>query len=210
MPRVPSYASNKNGTQTMSLTKKIAVAAALTVMSISGVNAAGEHEEPMRSYGAETVTQWISNADLIAAIKAQNAKTAALSEAEIVTMDKQWRAQTGAASKPMIDDVLGRPVSKWLSDMKEKSGGVVTEVFVMDAKGLNVAQSDVTSDYWQGDEAKWKQTFLVGPGAVHVSDVEEDESTQTLQSQLSMPVVDPASGQVIGAVTIGVNLDALL
>ncbi|CAN0599908.1 unnamed protein product, partial [Laminaria digitata] len=46
--------------------------------------------------------------------------------------------------------------------------------------------------------------------AVHVSDVEEDESTQTLQSQLSMPVVDPASGQVIGAVTIGVNLDALL
>jgi hypothetical protein len=79
----------------------------------------------------------------------------------------------------------------------------------MDAKGLNVGQSDLTSDYWQGDEAKWKKTYLVGPKAMHVGGVKTDQSTQTLQSQLSMAVVDPASGKVIGAVTVGVNVEQL-
>ena len=86
---------------------------------------------------------------------------------------------------------------------------MITEIFVMDARGLNVAQSDVTSDYWQGDEAKWQDTFSKGPGAVHISEVEEDESTQTFQSQVSMSVTDPADGSVIGAITVGVNVEML-
>ena len=76
----------------------------------------------------------------------------------------------------------------------------------MDGKGLNVGQSDVTSDYWQGDEDKWQKTFLAGAGAVHVSEVEFDESSQTYQSQFSMPIVDPATSTVIGAVTVGVDV----
>jgi len=49
----------------------------------------------------------------------------------------------------------------------------------------------------------------VGADAVFVDDVEMDESTQQLQSQVSFPIVDPASHQVIGAITFGVNLDML-
>ena len=30
-------------------------------------------------------------------------------------------------------------------------GGAVTEIILMDAYGLNAAQSSVTSDYWQGE-----------------------------------------------------------
>jgi hypothetical protein len=84
-----------------------------------------------------------------------------------------------------------------------------TEIFVMDGRGLNVGQSDVTPDYWQGDEAKWQKTYLEGPGAIHIGDIEMDESTQQFQAQVSVSVVDPASGTVIGAVTVGVNVDAL-
>jgi hypothetical protein len=79
----------------------------------------------------------------------------------------------------------------------------------MDDKGMNVALSDVTSDYWQGDEAKWQQTYLVGPDAVHIGDVELDESTQTYQSQVSITVVDPDTKAPIGALTFGVNVEAL-
>ena len=84
-----------------------------------------------------------------------------------------------------------------------------TEIFAMDDKGLNVAQSDVTSDYWQGDEDKWQQTYLVGAGAVHISEVELDDSTQTYQSQVSVTVVDPETNAPIGAITFGINVDAL-
>ena len=79
----------------------------------------------------------------------------------------------------------------------------------MDNKGLNVGQSDVTSDYWQGDEAKWKKTFLVGPDAVFIDKVEEDESTQQFQSQVSLSIVDPTTKNVIGAVTIGIDVEVL-
>ena len=70
----------------------------------------------------------------------------------------------------------------------------------MDMKGLNVGQSDVTSDYWQGDEAKWQKTYGVGPSAVLIDEVEFDDSSQTYQSQVSIAVV---------AVTVGVNVEML-
>jgi hypothetical protein len=79
----------------------------------------------------------------------------------------------------------------------------------MDAKGLNVGQSDVTSDYWQGDEAKWQKTYGAGSGVVFVDGVEEDESTQALQSQASVTISDPETGEPIGAITVGINLDML-
>lgn len=79
----------------------------------------------------------------------------------------------------------------------------------MDNKGLNVAQSEITSDYWQGDEEKWQDTYLKGPSAYLIGEIEEDESTQMFQSQISHSVVDPSSGKVIGAITIGVNVEAL-
>ena len=80
----------------------------------------------------------------------------------------------------------------------------------MDDKGLNVGQSDVTSDYWQGDEAKWQKSFSAGPGAIFVDKVEKDESTQTFQTQISIAIVDPSSNKVVGAVTVGVDVEQLM
>jgi len=171
--------------------------------------ASDAHVAPITDFANSTVKQWISNDAVIQAVKAQNAKHAGLSQGDIDNMDKDWRAQTDAGSKPMIDAVLGNALSKYLSDNKNSAGGVATEIFVMDNRGLNVGQSDVTSDYWQGDEAKWQKTYGAGPGAIFIDEVEMDESTQTFQSQLSMSIVDPATGEVIGAITVGVNIDAL-
>jgi len=175
----------------------------------TAVWASDAHVAPMTEFAKSTVKQWISDPALVEAVKAQNAKHAGLSQADIDKMDKDWRAQTDASSKPMIDAVLSNALSSYLRKQKDSTQGLVTEVFVMDNRGLNVGQSDVTSDYWQGDEAKWQKTYQAGPNAIFVDDVEMDESTQTFQSQLSMSIVDPATGQVIGAITVGVNIDAL-
>jgi len=167
------------------------------------------HVAPMTDYANSTVKQWISDDTVVQAVKAQNAKHAGLSQADIDNMDKDWRAQTGASSKPMIDAVLSNAVSQYLKQQQQAAGGLVTEIFVMDNRGLNVGQSDVTSDYWQGDEAKWQKTYQAGANGLFIDEVEMDESTQTFQSQLSMSIVDPATGEVIGAITVGVNIDAL-
>jgi hypothetical protein len=142
-------------------------------------------------------------------VKAQNAKNKGLNETKIVALDKQWRAETSAGSRPLIDSVLSNQLSGFLKGKKDGSEGLFTEIFVMDNHGLNVGQSDVTSDYWQGDEAKWKKTYSAGADALHIGKVKEDESTQTFQSQISLSVVDPADGKVIGAITVGVNVGML-
>ena len=182
------------------------VAGTLTVAS---VQAAGEHVGAATEFAKTTIAQWVSSPELIQAIKAQNIRHAVLTAQQIDTLDKQWRAEVGAGSRPLIDEVLNRPVSRFLADMKKERNGLVLEIFVMDNRGLNVAQSDVTSDYWQGDEAKWKKTYSAGPDAVFVDEVELDESSQTFLAQISMSIKDPETNAVIGAITVGVNVDAL-
>ncbi|MBU1174305.1 MAG: hypothetical protein KKH72_02800 [Alphaproteobacteria bacterium] len=146
--------------------------------------------------------------ELVAAITAQNETTSGYDQAKIDALDTQWRAEVDASSKPLIDEVLANAASAYLLGVQEASEGLYTEIFAMDAKGLNVGQSTVTSDYWQGDEGKWQNTFLAGAGAVDIGDVEQDESTQIFQSQVSIPVLDDA-GTPIGAITFGVNVEYL-
>jgi hypothetical protein len=182
---------------------------ALLALTLSQANAAGEHIAPMQEVAKTKVAAWLKSAVVIDAIKAQNVKNAALAEPEIIKMDKIWRAEVKASGGSLTKSVLANALSSYLKKVKADSKGLYTEIFVMDDKGLNVGQSDMTSDYWQGDEAKWQKTYKVGPQAVHIGKVKTDESTQTLQSQLSLPVTDPASGRVIGAVTVGVNVEQL-
>lgn len=189
--------------------KKFVIATLAIIFLAPAAYAAGEHEGPIRELVESHIKGWTTDSTIVAAVKAQNDKHARLSQADIDALDKKWRAQTGAGSKPMVDELLGRSASKKLVGYKNDGEGMFTEIFVMDDKGLNVAQSDMTSDYWQGDEAKWQKTFLAGPEGIFIDEVEFDESTQTYQAQVSVSIADPDSGDVIGAITVGVNVELL-
>jgi hypothetical protein len=149
------------------------------------------------------------NSVVVNTLKQQNAANGSIAQAEIDKLDKQWRAEVEGQDKSLINQVLANDLSNYLKQVSDQAGGLYTEIIVMDSKGLNAGQSAVTSDYWQGDEDKWSKTYAAGPDAVFVDEIEKDESTQQLQSQVSFPVIDPATKQVIGAITFGVNLDQL-
>ncbi|EKM9274487.1 hypothetical protein PV457_000320 [Vibrio cholerae] len=170
---------------------------------------ANDYQAELTQYVQTELKQISADPLIIEAIKLQNAKNANLTQSEIDQLDKQWRAEVGQSDTPMIQSVLNTPASQKLMEIQNASNGKITEVFVIDNKGLNVAQSEVTSDYWQGDEAKWQNTYSKGVGAFDISDIEEDESTQVFQAQVSYTVVDPSSGEAIGAITVGINVDAL-
>jgi hypothetical protein len=180
----------------------------VSALSLGTAQAEEAHVAPVTEYVTVKVKPWLTDAVIISAIKAQNATNAKLSDADILALDKKWRAEVDSSSRATIDSVLNNALSKLLVEKKEKSEGAITEIFIMDAKGLNVGQSDITSDYWQGDEAKFKKSFGVGKNALFVDEVEKDESSQTLQSQASVTISDE-SGTPIGAVTIGINVDSL-
>jgi hypothetical protein len=155
----------------------------------------------------DNVHPWLDEPAILNAIIAQNAAHARLSQAAIEDLDARWRAELSRTARPMIEAQLSNPLSLYLKGQQRAAGGLITEIFVMDNRGLNVGQSDITSDYWQGDEMKWQVSF--GAGTLHIEEAERDESTQLMQAQASLPIRDPRTGAVIGTITVGVNLDAL-
>lgn len=168
---------------------------------------ADEFGEIVLEYARKDLQSWITDPVLIYAIKEQNALHQGISPLKIKKMDKYWRAE-GRQGLPVLE-MLDRQASIIARDRRAQAGGVITEIIVMDAHGLNVAISDPTSDTYQGDEAKYIETYLKGPGSIHVSELEFDDSTQLVQTQVSLPVEDPENGDVIGAVTFGINLSKL-
>ena len=185
------------------------VAAAIAYGGAAAPAAANEYEPQIRAAFEEKIKPWLSDPAVVDAIKAQNEAHASMGEGDIDILDKQWRAEAKSGNGPLVDKVLAASLSKYLADKKGQIGGMVTEMFVMDNKGLNVGQSDVTSDYMQGDEAKWQKSYGAGPDAIFVDDVEFDDSTESFQSQVSGTIVDPATGEAIGAITIGINIEEL-
>ena len=162
-------------------------------------------EDAFKAFVTGNVAGWMANPAVQAALTAANTAHASLSEPEILDLDTQWRAEIGTGATPLIDSVMTAPVSNYLREIVAQSQGAIAEIILMDSRGLNAGVSAVTSDYWQGDEAKYQNTFAVGVGAIDMSDVELDESTGTYVVQVSVPVQDSA-GALVGAATF--SLDA--
>jgi hypothetical protein len=143
------------------------------------------------------------------ALRGQNQNHEGMTLSTIDALDKQWRAEVKSEEQPLIAQVMASPLSGYLIDLKARSDGLFTEIFVMDAKGVNAGQSSVTSDYFQGDEPKHQKTFQVGAGAVNYAKVEVDEKTGSRRQQVDFTITDVDSGKPIGAATFEVDLDEL-
>lgn len=133
----------------------------------------------------------------VKAVEAQNAKRVPLSE--IQATDAQW--SIGQARSALQTELTSNACAQEASKLTRLFPAVV-EVFVMDDQGALVCANMLTSDYWQGDEDKWKNAFNGGTGGVDVGAVQLDQSAQTNLQQVSLPVIG-AGGKVIGAVTFG-------
>jgi len=140
---------------------------------------------------------------IIEAVSKQNQQKRSL--ASIQEMDEKWKNASGEPA--FIKTFLSNPCAKHLKEVK-KTFTYVAELFVMDNQGAIVCESDKTSDYWQGDEAKWKESFNKGQGKDFFDQPKFDESTQAFLMQISYPIFD-AQKHTIGAITVGIDLDKL-
>ena len=180
------------------------------MIGLAAAAQANDFKPAMQTYLDGQIRSWATSHSIVTAIKTQNASTGSYDQSMIDDLDARWRAEVGTPQTPTITPVLNGATADFLRQQVQSAGGRITEVFIMDAKGLNVAASAVTSDYWQGDEAKFSQTYGQGADAVHFGEIEFDESTATYQGQISMTITDPATGEAIGAMTVGVDAETLM
>lgn len=149
---------------------------------------------------ATKLQAWTSDKTIVNAVVAQNAQH--LSMAEIERRDKEWVAGHAEA---IVKQSLTGPCADRVRQLASASP-FYGESFVMDDQGALVCANVKTSDYWQGDEAKWQKSFNGGKGATFIDRPRMDDSTKEHLAQISLPIRD-ASGKVIGALTVGIKLN---
>ena len=72
----------------------------------------------------------------------------------------------------------------------------------MDNKGRNVAVAFATSDYFQGDEAKWLETFGKPLTTRHRAPPEPGHDGTFVAVWISAPLIDVTTQEPIGAVAL--------
>jgi len=157
----------------------------------------------------ESLRQRLQQPVTILSVTSSNKRHEGVQQAEIDKLDEAWKTEAKSDDQPLIAEILSSPLSSYLLYTQAKSAGLFTEIFVMDKFGLNVGQSSVTSDYWQGDEDKFQKTFQVGPEAVFIDEPEYHDETKTWRVQVNLTIIDPSSKAAIGAATAEINLTEL-
>lgn len=168
----------------------------------SAIGFAEEAPQAVKDLANTKLAGYGSDPVIVTAVKKQNAMGKSIDD--IKAMDAKWQATAG------VDDFMKSLIS---SECGKHLEGIMNptdyfaEIFVMDNQGANVAMTGKTSDYWQGDEGKFKNSFAGGSGAVFVDEVEFDDSSQAYLVQISVPVLD--GGKAIGAITFGIDIDKI-
>lgn len=167
---------------------------------VNSLSAAEKAPQKVVDLAKKTFVKWGTDPVIVKAVKAENNKKKTLEQ--IKEMDKKWKATPGIVD--YMKAIMESGCGKHLKGLQKKMPAIA-EIFVMDNQGANVAMTDKTSDYWQGDEAKFIKSFNKGKGGLHISDVEFDDSSQAYLVQISVPVKD--GKKVIGAITVGIDVD---
>lgn len=185
--------------------KTLQLAIVTIVFLVMGANwaGAGEQASPKVVAFAESVLlKYGTDPVLVDVVSEANAHAGTLEE--IKAMDEKWQAHAGIAD--YMREMMESKAASYLRSI-QKTAPYYSEIFLMNRLGANVAMTDKTSDYWQGDEAKFIKSFADGKGALFIDEVEFDKSSQAYLVQISVPI---RSGEnVIGAITFGINVDEM-
>ncbi len=177
--------------------------AALKDRLTAEINQSTTASDKVKKFAVDVLLPEISNPAFSWAIREQNDKKISLEE--IKKIDQQWKSQQ---TLPIKDRVMTNPCANKIRKLARRHLPI-GEAFIMDNKGANVCQNELTSDYWQGDEPKWRNSFRNGKGGVNIGNKKLDESSNIVLQQISLPIVTQ-SGRVIGSVCYGIKTGKLI
>lgn len=166
------------------------------------VLAQNETVSPKVREEAEKVKALATDETVVNAVREQN-KTPRTKD-EIAKIDDEWIH--GKISADFVNSILNNACAAKLKE-REKAMPAALESFVMDAQGGLVCASKRTSDFYQGDEAKWQDAFSDGKGELIIGKRQYDESTKSTLLHISAPIM--SNGKAIGVLAVGINLTKL-
>lgn len=122
----------------------------------------------------------------------------------LLTMDKEWRSLP--EDSPLIKEYLNNELSRSLKKLVSDKNDIIANIFVTDRFGGLVASSEVTADFYQGDEKWWQDAFDGGRGKTFVGSLVFDPQNKIWLMPIIAPIRDEGSG-VIGIARAQINVN---
>lgn len=135
---------------------------------------------------------------------------------DVMTVDSQWQALVPVTTPELAERILALPGSRALLAWQKSHRGLVTEVMLINDMGTLAAMSQLTSDYWQGDEPKFQRVMentSANPGAsrpLYVSPIRYDTSAARFQVTVSTPTLPGHGDRANGVIVIGLSIEEAL
>lgn len=135
---------------------------------------------------------------------------------DVLTFDSKWQALAPDKATGLANTILALPGSRALHAWKLTHRELVTEALLTNDMGTLAAISQLTSDYWQGDEPKFNQILeniragQAGQEAIYLSDIRYDASTSRFQVTVSAPVGPVSDGVPKGILAFGLDIENAL
>ena len=123
---------------------------------------------------------------------------------EIETLNREWEAATGVTQ--FMRALIDHPAARRLKELRSSSPEI-QEAFLTNALGANVAITNKTSDFYQGDEVQYLEAFNQGKGGVHIGELSLDGSIHSYSVHVGVPVLH--HGKPIGVLLAAVNVEKL-
>ena len=193
--------------------------------AVTTMHVTSAEEQQLRAMVDQAVLPLLQNEKLRAFLSVSNQQHQVLDMERIQQADEIWKAASDEkiAAPEWISALLATPESQLLKQWQYREQGIFEEVLLTDSRGLLVASSEMTSDYWQGDEEKvirplhlastspaeylygW---FDQGAGKNPTALIEYDESTRQFLVHVSYLIRDKQG--VAGILCLGINLENAL
>ncbi len=158
----------------------------------------------LEAYSRE-VYGWLVAREETRSLQSRPVKISRFDHSFIDSLEREWGKSTSSLRKGVFNNSL----SKFLRAKLSSRFPFVSELLVFDRSGALVAASADTTDYYQGDEMKYTQTFSKNQN-FYLDRLRFDESTGKFLVQVTMLIQGQGTGQNALGVTLGIDVTNFL
>ena len=151
-----------------------------------------EHLESQRRVLQEQIA---NDPEVIKLIALANEKNARYTPKEIMEIDQQWQETEGVDL--FVVSLITNDLAEKLKAFQKKHRTLV-EIFITDQRGLLIASTNKTSDFFQGDERWWQEIYELKDPKGFWGDVAYDESALAEAVPLYLAIFDDKQQEVLG------------
>ena len=152
------------------------------------------------------IKELVKDPAIIDEVKKTNEAHRAILPSDIANLDALW--VNSPAADPIFKPFLTNQAALKLIDFQELNLGF-SEIFITDMRGLNIAVTNETTDYYQADEDWWVKSYNNGQGKESHGPIEFDQSAQIEGISLYVPIKDPQTQKTIGVTKAVLTISAI-